>query len=172
MYLGILATILSALSFISLPVGHIELAIPSMLYIIFIQAFTMFYFIGVNRLVENVHGILHSGANENLKELFDNPPGDLTEYIKKVNRFHYLTKLAKRQTIPWTALILVLGSIGFLLGGAHHTGLVDKTVHSGVIYGFFVAVTIGFIKQWSYLGKDHKVLKEIKDLFQIPHHQM
>ncbi len=62
-------------------------------------------------------------------------------------------------------LMLVLGSIGFLLGGAHDTGLVVKTVHSGVIYGFMAAMLIGFVRQWIYLGKSHILLRELKSTF-------
>ena len=61
--------------------------------------------------------------------------------------------------------MLVLGSIGFLLGGAHDTGMVVKTVHSGVIYGFIAAMLIGFVRQWIYLGKSHILLRDMKGLF-------
>ncbi len=123
----------------------------------------MFYFIGVARLVENVFTIL--STENNLGELFDNPPKDLTPYMKKVKRFHYQSKLAKRQTIPWTILMLVIGSIGFLLGGAHDTGVVRKIVHSGVIYGFLTTMFIGLYRQWIHLGKSHKLLRELKTTF-------
>ena len=165
MLCGILLTISVALGWVHLEFSHIQLAIPSFIYVIFIQAFVMFYFIGVARLVENVWNALHSEAN--LNELFEEPPTDLEPYKKKVARFVHETQLSKRQTIPWTMLMLVLGTIGFLLGGAHDTGLVAKTVHSGVAYGFLVAMLIGFFRQWYYLGKTHKLLRDIKGLFGI-----
>lgn len=60
----------------------------------------------------------------------------------------------------------------FFLGGAHDTGLVPKTIHSGVVYGFSAAVIIGFVRQWYYLGKTHILLRRIKGLFSIPDGQM
>jgi hypothetical protein len=62
-------------------------------------------------------------------------------------------------------LMLVLGSIGFLLGGAYDTGLVSRVIHSGVVYGFTAAMLIGFVRQWYYLGKSHLLLREMKALF-------
>lgn len=159
----IVLTASCALGWVMLPYSHIQTALPSFLYLIFIQAFVMFYFIGVARLVENVWSVLHSETN--LHELFDEPPQDLAPYKKRVARFVHESQLCKRQTIPWTILMLVLGSIGFLLGGAHDTGLVARTVHSGVIYGFIVAMMIGFVRQWIYLGKSHVLLRELKGLF-------
>ncbi len=170
MICAITLTACTALGFIDLPLGHIRLAIPAFLYTIFTQAFVMFYFIGVSRLSQNVANILHSQTN--LKELFDDPPQDLTPYIKKVDKFVYDSTLAKRQTIPWTMLMLILGMAAFLLGGAHDTGLVDKTVHSGVVYGFMVAMMIGFVRQWIHLGRAHKLLRKLKALFLIPDGQM
>ena len=160
---GIVLTTALALEWVSLPQSHIQTAIPSFIFLIFIQAFVMFYFIGVARLVENVWNVLQS--EQNLHELFDTPPTDLDPYKKRVARFVHESSLSKRQTIPWTMMMLVLGSIGFLLGGAHDTGLVVKTVHSGVIYGFIAAMAIGFYRQWVYLGKSHILLRELKGLF-------
>ncbi len=160
---GIVLTTALALQWVSLPQSHIQTAIPSFIFLIFIQAFVMFYFIGVARLVENVWNVLQS--EQNLHELFDTPPTDLEPYKKRVARFVHESSLSKRQTIPWTMMMLVLGSIGFLLGGAHDTGLVVKTVHSGVIYGFIAAMAIGFYRQWAYLGKSHILLRELKGLF-------
>ena len=125
----------------------------------------MFYFIGVSRLVENVWNALNSQGN--LNELFDEIPNDLGPYKKKVSRYVHESQLSKRQTIPWTMLMLVLGTIAFLLGGAHDTGMVSKVVHSGVAYGFIVAMGIGFVRQWLYLGKSHLLLGEMKGLFGI-----
>jgi len=167
MLISIFIVVFSALNWINIEkFNHIALAIPSFVFLIFAQAFVMFYFIGVHRLTENVYRILHS--KNNLEELFDSPPKDLSPYVEKVNKFLHQTGLSKRQTIPWTMLMLILGSLGFLLGGAHHTGLVQKIIHSGVIYGFLVAMSIGFVRQWYYLGKSHKLLRELKTLFQIP----
>jgi hypothetical protein len=133
------------------------------MYVIFIQAFVMFYFIGVSRLVENVWNALNSEGN--LQELFDTPPTDLDPYKKKVARYVHESQLSKRQTIPWTMLMLVLGTLAFLLGGAHDTGLVSKVVHSGVAYGFIASMAIGVVRQWFYLGKSHLLLREMKTLF-------
>lgn len=165
MVAAVLTTISVALGWLSISFGHIQLAIPTFLYVIFIQAFVMFYFIGVARLVENVWSALHS--NENLSELFEEVPSDLEPYKKKVARYVHESQLSKRQTIPWTMLMLVLGTIAFLLGGAHDTGMVEKIVHSGVAYGFMAALLIGFVRQWFYLGKSHQLLGEIKALFGI-----
>lgn len=163
MVLGILTTTTVALGWFEIGFGHIQLAIPTFMYVIFIQAFVMFYFIGVARLVENVWNALNSEAN--LSELFEEPPADLEPYKKKVARYIHESQLSKRQTIPWTMLMLVLGTIAFLLGGAHDTGLVSRIVHSGVAYGFLAAMIIGFVRQWYYLGKSHKLLGEMKSLF-------
>ncbi|HXH31601.1 MAG TPA: hypothetical protein VNJ01_12375 [Bacteriovoracaceae bacterium] len=165
MVLGIALTALVALGMIEINFGHIQLSIPTFMFVIFIQAFVMFYFIGVSRLVENVWNALNSP--ENLSELFDEAPRDLEPYRKKVTRYVHESQLSKRQTIPWTILMLVLGTIAFLLGGAHDTGLVTKVVHSGVAYGFIVAMLIGFVRQWYYLGKSHVLLGEMKGLFGI-----
>jgi len=163
-------TIIAALKWISFSFSHIQLAIASYLFTIFTQAFVMFYFIGVSRLVNNIHQILRSKTN--LNEIFENPPKDLTPYLKKVDQFVYNTTLSKRKTIPWTMLILTLGMFGFLLGGAYDTKLVSKTIHSGVSYGFFSAMLIGFVKQWIYLGKTHRTLRKLKLLFSIPDNSM
>jgi hypothetical protein len=163
MLLSIVLTAASALGWIHLPFSHIQLAIPSFIFLMFIQAFVMFYFIGVARLVENVWNALT--VEGHLGELFDHPPSDLEPYKKKVTRFIHESSLSKRQTIPWTMLMLILGSIGFLLGGAHDTGLVRKVIHSGVVYGFIVAMMIGFVRQWFYLGKSHFLLRDMKSLF-------
>jgi hypothetical protein len=165
MFVSILITAATAFDLIDLGYSHIQLAIPAFLYTMFIQAFVMFYFIGVARLVDNVFTILSTESN--LDELFDEAPEDLTPYMKKVKRYHYQSTLGKRQTIPWTILMLILGSLGFLLGGAHDTGVVSKIVHSGVIYGFLITLTIGFFRQWYYLGKSHRLLRELKGLFGI-----
>ena len=160
---GIALTVSVALGWISIEFGHIQLAIPTFMFVIFIQAFVMFYFIGVSRLVENVWNALNSEGH--LNELFEEAPQDLDPYKKKVARFVHETQLSKRQTIPWTMLMLILGTIAFLLGGAHDTGMVSKVVHSGVAYGFFAAMAIGFVRQWHYLGKSHDLLGELKALF-------
>lgn len=164
MVAGIALTTSVALGWIQIEqFGHIQLAIPSFLYVVFIQAFVMFYFIGVSRLVENVWNALNTEAN--LGELFDEAPADIEPYRKKVARYVHESTLSKRQTIPWTMLMLVLGTIAFLLGGAHDTGMVSKVVHSGVAYGFFASMIIGFVRQWYYLGKSHILLGEMKALF-------
>lgn len=170
MVLGIGLTMSLAHGWIHLSMSHIHVAIPAFIYTIFAQAFVMFYFIGVARLVKNVHHIIHT--RENMEELFDNPPADLTPYIKKVDQWHRDAERSKRQTIPWTMLMLILGMIAFLLGGAHDTKLVEKTTHSGVAYGFIAAMLIGFVRQWYYLGKAHVLLRRLKAQFEIPDAQM
>lgn len=170
MLISIILTVLAAKGIQLLPYGHIQLAIPTFIFVIFIQAFVMFYFIGVSRLVTNVHLILNGQGD--ISELFDNAPADLTPYLKKVDKYLFDSTLCKRQTIPWTMLMLILGTIGFLLGGAHDTGMVSKVVHAGVIYGFLAAMMIGFVRQWIYLGKSHKLLREMKSLFGIADAQM
>jgi hydrogenase/urease accessory protein HupE len=170
MILGILLTALLALKIVHLPFSHIQIAIPAFIYTIFAQAFVMFYFIGVSRLTNNVYSIVNSGTS--LNELFDTPPEDLTPYIEKTKKFVEEADRCKRQTIPWTILMLILGMIAFLLGGAHDTGLVQKTTHSGVVLGFFIAMTIGFFRQWYYLGKSHTLLRKLKTLYGIADGQM
>lgn len=165
MVASVVLTTLVAMGYVDMEFGHIRLAIPTFMYVMFIQAFVMFYFIGVARLVENVWNALHS--TDNLDELFTEPPQDLEPYKKKVARFVHESQLSKRQTIPWTMLMLVLGSIAFLLGGAHDTGMVSRVIHSGVAYGFIAAMLIGFVRQWYYLGKSHKLLRDMKGLFGI-----
>lgn len=170
MIVSIYLTALLALKVVHLqlghsPLSHIQTAIPAFIYTIFAQAFVMFYFIGVARLTNNVYSIVTSRTN--LQELFDNPPADLTPYIEKTKKFVEEADRSKRQTIPWTILMLILGMIAFLLGGAHDTGLVQKTTHSGVVLGFLVAMTIGFFRQWYYLGKSHQLLRKLKSLYGI-----
>ena len=170
MMLSVLATTLSAMGWLELGFSHIELAIPTFLYCIFAQAFVMFYFIGVSRLVDNIWNVLHS--SEALGELFVSPPQDLAPYLKKTRKFVQESTRCKRQTIPWTMLMLVLGMLAFLLGGAHDTGLVEKAIHVGLVYGFIAASSIGFWRQWHYLGRGHRLLRKVKALYQIPDAQM
>lgn len=166
MVVGIGLTMALAHGWVVMELSHIHAAIPAFIYTIFAQAFVMFYFIGVARLVKNVHHILHT--EENMEELFDQAPEDLSPYIKKVDQWHRDAERGKRQTIPWTMLMLILGMIAFLLGGAHDTNLVEKTTHSGVVYGFIAAMLIGFFRQWYYLGKSHVLLRKLKAQFEIP----
>jgi hypothetical protein len=170
MMLSIFTTALLALRLIHLPLSHIQIAIPAFIYTIFAQAFVMFYFIGVSRLTNNVYTIVASGTN--LEELFEEPPTDLSAYIEKTKKFVEESDRSKRQTIPWTILMLILGMIAFLLGGAHDTGLVQKTTHSGVVLGFMIAMTIGFFRQWFYLGKSHILLRKLKGLYGLSDGQM
>jgi hydrogenase/urease accessory protein HupE len=166
MIASIILTTLLALKLITLPYSHIQIAIPAFIYTIFTQAFVMFYFIGVARLAINVYNIVSTETN--LSELFDTPPQDLAPYITQTKKLVEDAERCKRQTIPWTILMLLLGMIAFLLGGAHDTGLVQKTTHSGVVLGFFFAMTIGFFRQWYYLGKSHVLLRKLKQLYAIP----
>lgn len=165
MGLFFITTVLTAHHLIPWDWHHISLSIPLILLLIFTQAFIMFYFIGVSRLVDNIMG--HLNSRQGLDQLFDTPPEDLTPYQQKMNRIHYQTSMFKRQTVPWSALIITLGIFGFLLGAALDTGNTSYEVHVGVVYGFSIAFLIGFYKQWIYLGKAHLVLREVKYLFMI-----
>ena len=170
MLLSVLLTVFSAMGWVDVGVGHIKLALLTFVYCIFSQAFVMFYFIGVSRLVDNIWVVLNSG--ENLEKLFSQPPGDAAPYIKKTKKFVQESTRYKRQTIPWVMLILVLGMLAFLMGGAHDTGMVEKSTHLGLVYGFVATSCIGFFRQWNYLGKAHLLLRRVKTLFQIPDAQM
>ena len=170
MFSGIVSLNLEALGFISLPWGHIPAAIIIFLISMFIQALVMFYFIGTAKLVDNIFHLFESETD--LKKLFKNPPSDLSPYKKTVVQFHHQAITARRQTVPWAVLMLALGSFAFLLGGAFDTGLVEKTTHSGVAYGFLSAMVIGTVRQWYYLGKNHLLLRKLKALFEIPDKSM
>ncbi len=170
MLLGILLTALTAMNLLSLPISHIKIAIPAYLYTIFAQAFVMFYFIGTSRLLQNIHEMLTKKVN--LNEIFENPPEDLSPYLHKVGLLAREAQRHKKKNIPWSILVIILGMIAFLLGGAHDTHLVSKTTHSGVVLGFIVAMIIGLVNQWISLGKCHLLLRKIKALFQIPDGQM
>lgn len=169
---GNAATLALAWGWVELPLGHIQLSLVSFIYTIFAQALVMFYFIGVARLTENVRfRLTEKGADPG--ELFEgSPPQDLEPYLRKSYQFLLDARRAKRQTIPWTMLMLALGSIAFLLGGAHHTGLVSRSAHAGVAYGFAVAMVIGLFRQWHYLGRGNRLLRKLKGLFELPDGQM
>jgi hypothetical protein len=167
---GITLTILTAMGHTPLSLTHVQVAIPSFLYLIFAQAFVMFYFIGSSRLADNVVNVLNSPAH--LDEIFEKAPESLDPYKKKANQFQYDASLCKRKTIPWTMMMLALGMLAFFLGAAHDTSMVNKSVHVGVVYGFLAAMVIGIVKQWYYLGKTHMMLRKIKYLFELPDHQM
>ncbi|GAB4411587.1 MAG: hypothetical protein OHK0056_15710 [Bacteriovoracaceae bacterium] len=163
-------TVFMGLRWIDINMDHRQFAIMSYLFTLFVQAFVMFYFIGISRLVKNVYEILHS--EKDLDQLFDENPGDLAPYKEKTIRFVQDSDRFKRQTIPWTMLMIILGAIAFLLGGAYDTHVVEKTTHSGVAYGFVFAMLIGFFRQWYFLGKGHILLRKLKYLFSIPDGQM
>ncbi len=166
MIIGLVIVNLAAHGIVELyDLDHLRLAIPFFIYVIFAQAFVMFYFIGVSRLTINIWNILNTG--EKLEDLFDTAPKDLKPYIKKTRKFAKDSNTFKRQTIPWTMLILCLGTLAFLAGGAHDTGLISKHIHSGLVYGFSAAVSIGFVRQWVFLGKAHTHLRKIKALYMI-----
>ena len=168
---GLVTVILSAHGYVLTEnYNHLGLAIPFFIFTIFVQAFVMFYFIGVSRFTKNIYEIVYT--ENKIEDLFDEKPEDLKPYIEKSRKFVFDTDTFKRQTIPWTMLILTLGTIAFLLGGAHDTNLVDKHIHSGVAYGFFGANIIGFFRQWIYLKKAHILLRKIKTLFTLPDGQM
>jgi ABC-type multidrug transport system fused ATPase/permease subunit len=112
MVLGIALTIFIGLGWVALPWGHIQIAIASFLFLIFIQAFVMFYFIGVSRLVDNVWMALNS--TDNLHELFDTPPTDLEPYKKKVARYVHESTLGESQLSLEQASALSKESFVFL----------------------------------------------------------
>lgn len=113
--------------------GHIALSIPFIMFLIFSQAFIMFYFIGIHRLVENVLNVLNS--KQQLDTLFDAPfPEDLTPYRKDVNRLHYQTNLCKRQTIPWTELMLDSWNHSFFIWWSFSYGTSQSMVHLGLLW--------------------------------------
>ena len=176
MALGMGLTVLRAMNFIFLPLGHISLGIVSFLYMLFVQALVMFYFIGVGRLMRNIYDTLLAlkcpGAEEELKDLFGESPENLSPYLEKTGEWVRRSTLCRRQTVPWTMLMLSLGTLAFLLGAAHDTGLVAKTTHLGVVYGFIFAMLIGFFRQWHYLKICHGLLRKAKTLYQIPDSQM
>ncbi|MDA8792695.1 hypothetical protein N9N67_05585 [Bacteriovoracaceae bacterium] len=169
--LGIVVlTILAALGYVNLEFNHVQLALPTIILTIFIQAFIMFYFIGVSRLTQKVQHSFHEEIQD--QENQEIPDDDKTFYEKKLIHFVHVSTVSKRQVIPWVMIILTLGIIGLFLGAAHDTGMVAKTTHSGVVLGFFAALIIGFVKQWIYLKKAHLLLREIKSLFSIPDQSM
>ena len=93
MITGLSLVIASALGFIEvLGLDHLRLAMPFFIYVIFAQAFVMFYFIGVSRLTMNIWNILNT--KENLEDLFDNPPDDLSPYIKKTRKVNLAAQVA------------------------------------------------------------------------------
>ena len=167
MMLSILLVVSSAMELVDVGFGHIHLAIPVFLYCIFAQAFVMFYFIGVSRLIRNIWGLLQEGGGT--EGLFpSSPPEDLSPYLKKTKKFLQESTRCQRQTIPWTMLMLTLGTLAFLFGAAHDTGMAAKATHVGLVYGFIGAGTIGFFRQWHYLGKAHSLLRKIKALYRLP----
>lgn len=161
--MGLFFTIACAHTWIQVELHHISIAIPLLLYTIFAQAFIMFYLIGVSRLCANVYELLVQ--ERDLGTLFEAPPQDLTPYREKSLQYARDTKIYKSKAIPWTGMILLLGALGFLMGGAADTGVVEVSVHSGLIYGLVMASLIGFYKQWRMLGLSHKRLRRLKRLF-------
>lgn len=170
MFSGLIFTVLLALKIVHFKFSHIQIAIPFFIYTIFAQAFVMFYFIGVSKLTQNVLNILSSKTN--LHELFDEAPLDLESYEKEAKFINEEATRSKRQTVPWSILMLILGMIAFLLGGATDTGLVQKSTHFGVVLGFLSAMAIGFFRQWHYLGKNHLLLRKLKSQFGMNDHAM
>ncbi|PIP92987.1 MAG: hypothetical protein COW00_03135 [Bdellovibrio sp. CG12_big_fil_rev_8_21_14_0_65_39_13] len=170
MFSVVLMTVFMGLHWLNIDIDHRQFAIMSYLFTLFVQAFVMFYFIGISRLVKNVYTLLDS--EKDLDQLFDEAPADLKPYKEKTYRFVQDSDRFKRQTIPWTMLMIILGAIAFLLGGAYDTNMVQRTTHSGVAYGFVFAMVIGFFRQWFFLGKGHLLLRKLKYLFSIPDGQM
>ena len=165
MLISFVGVILQAKGTINLPISHIPFALACFIYLLFTQAFIMFYFIGVSRFLENVLDLF--SKEEKLTDYFKEVPKDLAPYKKRVTRGVFDSRLFKRKTIPWCMLIQVLASLALLLGGAHDTAVVSKYYHTGVVYGLLGAIIIGFIRQWHYLGKGHQLLRNIKQLFDI-----
>jgi hypothetical protein len=155
--------------------SHIILSIPFIIGLIFVLAFVMFYFIGVRQLMVNVMQGLQGAKREQLAEYFEGEaqiPSDLTPYLSKLNRFYYLANQAKRKSIPWCILILILGILSFLLGAAHHTNVVDKSIHAGVVLGYLTASTLGCIWMIKHLRTANQSLRDMKSLFGLKSHQM
>ena len=82
MVFGIVLTAGVALGWWEVGFGHIQLAIVTFIYTIFAQAFVMFYFIGVARLMNNVYAVLTTRTSKTLGS-FDNPLKILGPYKKK-----------------------------------------------------------------------------------------
>jgi hypothetical protein len=171
MFTFILLTILKGYHFLDfLHWNHITLAIPTLILVIFVQAFVMHFFIGIHHYIENIKNCVSS--EENIKKYFDNPPNDLTPYIKLIDQLYSQSQQNKRQVIPWCILLILLSMAAFLLGGAHDTGLVVKEVHAGVALGFFVASLLAFFSQWHFLNKSNMLLRKAKSIFSLPDHLM
>jgi hypothetical protein len=160
----------SAKGWIEVPFGHIKLSIPVFLVVMFTQTFVMFFFIGISRMVQNIHNILHGKTD--LDQLFDNPPEDLTPYMKKITRFRYKADTFKRKIVPWVILSIVLGTFTFLMGGAYDTGAVSRNTHLGLSYGFIFTLTMGIISEWRYLKQAHILLRQVKSTFELEDHAM
>lgn len=155
--------------------SHILWAVPFVIMLIFINAFVMFYFIGVKQLVVNIVHNLQNPKPEQLAEYFagsEHVPQDLTPYLSKLNRFYYVVNQAKRKSIPWCMLTLTLGILAFLLGAAHHTLVVNKSVHVGVVIGYLVASTLGCYWMLKHLRASHQTLRALKSLFGLESHRM
>jgi len=155
--------------------SHILLSIPFVIGLIFVMAFVMFYFIGVRQLIVNVLQSLQSSNRDQLVEYFEHKesiPKDLTPYLSKLNRYYYIANQAKRRSIPWCILILILGILGFLLGAAHHTNVVDKSIHVGVVLGYLTASTLGCAWMIKNLRDANRTLRSMKELFGLKSHQM
>jgi hypothetical protein len=170
-YLALLFIIASAMNWLPLSFNHIKIAVPFFIFMIFEQAFVMFFFIGVYRLTVNVYQSLET---RNFEELGIAPvdEANLASLTDKAKTYLQSSNLSKRKIIPWTMLTLTLGTFAFLLGGAHDTGLVAKHVHSGVVLGFVIAASLSSFFQWRYLGKIHLLLRKLKSTFDLPDHQM
>lgn len=153
--------------------GHISMAIITFLMLLFIQAFVMFYFIGVHRLTNNIEQLL-AGGPEDLNELFtieqkvELTQLDLDPYKKKIAQYAYKTRMAKRKAIPWTMMMITLGMMTFLLGAAFDTGMVSREIHKGLAIGLWASVLIGVTHQWILLGHSYQWLRQIKGMFSLP----
>ena len=169
MVAGVVWTTGTALGFFSTTLMHIPLAIATFLVTLLTEALVMFYTIGVHRMMVNIDEALKSPAT--IASL-DIPSKDLRPYLKKTEKFVRDAKLCKRRCIPWAMLMITLGSLAFLLGAAHDTGLVARTTHSGVSYGFLMAMILGSIHQWRFLVLGHKLLRKAKALFDLPDEEM
>lgn len=165
--LGIITTMLIALKFIEFDMNHITLALPTFLLTIFSQSLVMFYFIGIKKFVNNIHLIIND--NKNPSDIFENeqPLEVIEKYRKTTIHFLKSADLSKRKVIPWTILIIILGMLAFFLGAAHDNNMVSRHIHSGVVYGFIVAMTIGFYKEWKHLGMNRILLVKVRATFKL-----
>ncbi len=165
--IGIIVTALMALKFIDFNMNHISLSIPVFLLTILSQSLVMFYFIGIKKFINNIHSIIMD--NKNPSNIFENdqPLEVIEKYRKTTTHFLQSADISKRKVIPWTILIIILGMLAFFLGAAHDNNIVSRHIHSGVVYGFIVALAIGFFQEWKHLGINRILVLKVRATFKL-----